>query len=179
MRGKICAAFLLSLCGCDMLYVELVWTNTREALFLIEPTYISPSLEDYLEVILDLNERHELVRVTDLANNLNVAKSSVNQAVVKLMELNLVRHEKYGPLELTLSGTEEARKIRERHQILRHFFTNVLGVEQKVAEEDACRVEHHISPATMERLLDFLIRMIDPPLSTPGQTKTTIAKRRT
>jgi DtxR family transcriptional regulator, Mn-dependent transcriptional regulator len=61
---------------------------------LTDPTIISPSLEDYLEVILDLHERKESVRVTDLAEKLNVAKSSVNQAATKLMELNLLRHEK-------------------------------------------------------------------------------------
>ena len=127
-----------------------------------DPTMISPSLEDYLEVILDLNDRNELVRVTDLAEKLSVAKSSVNQAVTKLTDLNLLRHEKYGPLELTQQGAEEAQKIRERHKILKHFFINVLGVEQRIAEEDACHIEHFISPVTMERLIVFLAKVIEP-----------------
>lgn len=137
---------------------------------------ISPSLQDYLEVILALNERNEPVRVTDLAQNLDVAKSSVNQAVTKLVELNLLRHERYGPLELTALGTEEAHKIRERHKILRHFFINVLGVERQIAEEDACRVEHHISPVTMERLIEFLGQSMGAPYSEtePSECKTTM-----
>ncbi len=61
-----------------------------------EPILMTPSLEDYLEVILDLNEQNKSIRVTDLAEKLGVAKSSVNQAVVKLVDLKLLIHERYG-----------------------------------------------------------------------------------
>ncbi len=58
-----------------------------------ESASLSPSLEDYLEVILDLQEENESIRVTDLAERLQVANSSVNQAVTKLVELQLVIHD--------------------------------------------------------------------------------------
>lgn len=124
---------------------------------------ISPSLEDYLEVILDLKEQNESIRVTDLAERMNVAKSSVNQAVTKLVELELLKHEKYGPLELTELGTEKAQKVRERHQMLTRFFVEVLKVDPETAEKDACGMEHFISPVTMERLIEFSAKIIGSP----------------
>ena len=121
---------------------------------------ISPSLEDYLEVILDLKEQNESIRVTDLAERMNVAKSSVNQAVAKLVELELLDHEKYGPLELTELGTKKAQKVRERHRMLTRFFVEVLKVDPEIAEKDACSIEHYISPVTMERLIEFSAKII-------------------
>lgn len=117
---------------------------------------ISPSLEDYLEVILRLTETNEKVRVTDLASEMKVAKSSVNQAVKKLFELQLIQHQKYGPLELTKIGKEKATRITKRHQVLTRFFSEILGVDILAAETDACLIEHHLSTETMEKLIDFL-----------------------
>ncbi|HEY8343603.1 MAG TPA: metal-dependent transcriptional regulator [Bacillota bacterium] len=125
-----------------------------------ESTIISPSLEDYLEVILDLKEQNESIRVTDLAERMNVAKSSVNQAVTKLVELELLEHEKYGPLELTELGMKKAQKVRERHQMLTRFFVEVLKIDPETAEKDACGMEHFISPVTMERLIEFSSKII-------------------
>lgn len=128
-----------------------------------ESTLISPSLEDYLEVILDLKEQNESIRVTDLAERMKVAKSSVNQAVTKLVELELLKHERYGPLDLTELGTKKAQKVRERHRMLTRFFVEALGVDPKVAEKDACGMEHFISPVTMEKLIEFSAKFIDIP----------------
>lgn len=125
-----------------------------------ENNSITPSLEDYLEVILDLNEANESIRVTDLADRLGVAKSSVNQAVTKLVELKLVLHERYGPLQLTDQGALKARKVRDRHRILKQFLTEVLGVDARTAEKDACGIEHYISPVTMEKLVDYVAGLI-------------------
>jgi DtxR family Mn-dependent transcriptional regulator len=126
-----------------------------------EPILMTPSLEDYLEVILDLNEQNKSIRVTDLAEKLGVAKSSVNQAVVKLVDLKLLIHERYGPLVLTRLGEAEAQKIRERHRILKQFLSEILGVDPSVAEKDACGIEHYISPATMEKLVAYLTGLIN------------------
>jgi DtxR family Mn-dependent transcriptional regulator len=121
---------------------------------------LTPSLEDYLEAILNLKEANCIIRVTDLAKKLQVAKSSVNQAVMKLVAKNLLRHERYGPLELTALGLESAQKIKERHQLLKCFFNEVLGVDHQTAEVDACTIEHHISAATMEKLVEFCVGLI-------------------
>lgn len=117
---------------------------------------ISPALEDYLRVILELQEADEPIRVTDLAQKLGVAKSSVNQAVARLVDMDLLVHERYGPLELTECGVAKAEEIRERHQNLRQFFSDILAVDPGIAEQDACNIEHYISPATMAKLVDYL-----------------------
>jgi DtxR family Mn-dependent transcriptional regulator len=117
---------------------------------------LSSSLEDYLEAVLNLKEANSIIRVTDLAKKLQVAKSSVNQAIMKLVGKNLLRHERYGPLELTVPGMEHAQKIQQRHQLLKCFFNEILGVDPQTAEMDACNIEHHISATTMEKLVYFL-----------------------
>jgi DtxR family Mn-dependent transcriptional regulator len=117
---------------------------------------ISPSLEDYLEAILNLKEANYIIRVTDLANKLQVAKASVNRAVKLLVDKDLLMHEHYGPIELTEHGRERALKIKARHQFLRNFFNEILGVELNTAERDACSIEHYISAATMEKLIAFV-----------------------
>jgi DtxR family Mn-dependent transcriptional regulator len=121
---------------------------------------ISPSLEDYLEEILALYGEHDKIRVTDLAAKMKVAKSSVNQAVNKLVELQMLRHETYGPLILTDLGLERAREVWERHRILQKFFAEILGIAPQIAAEDACRIEHYISQVTMERLVTYVAGLL-------------------
>jgi DtxR family Mn-dependent transcriptional regulator len=135
-----------------------------------EQMSLSPSLEDYIEVILDLKEENESIRVTDLAEKLQVAKSSVNQAVSKLVELQLVTHDRYGPLQLTELGESKAQKVRERHRILTRFISDILGVDPQTAEKDACGIEHFISPVTMEKLVSYLADLIKSgcPKNCPG-----------
>mgnify|MGYP005840373809 CR=1 FL=1 len=121
-----------------------------------ETIAISSSMQDYLEIILDLSEKEGLARVTDIADTLNIAKASVSQAVSSLRELGLVVQEKYGPVELTCIGKKLAVKVRHRHRTLRKFLVQVLGVDPKIAEKDACLMEHVVSSQTMEKLVEFL-----------------------
>jgi DtxR family Mn-dependent transcriptional regulator len=122
----------------------------------MEQTKISPSLEDYLEVIFRLQATDQLVRITDVAREMQVAKASVNRAVGKLVQKKMLIHQYYGTLELTEFGRRRASVIDERHQLLKCFFSEILGVEQQVAECDACAIEHYISTVTMEKLIKFL-----------------------
>lgn len=117
---------------------------------------LSPSLEDYLEAILELSDNEGFVRVTDLANKMGNAKASASQAIRRLAELGLLTHESYGPVKLTDLGRGQALKIFRRHKALRRFLIDILGVNPKIAEEDACRMEHAISHETMEKLVTFL-----------------------
>jgi DtxR family Mn-dependent transcriptional regulator len=123
---------------------------------LVRKAEISPSLEDYLEAIFHLKNENEQIRVTDLAQKLQVAKASVNQAVAKLTAKKLLAHERYGPLELTGAGLEKAAAIIRRHRTLQCFFQDILGVDQRAAERDACAIEHYISAETAEKLIAFL-----------------------
>jgi DtxR family Mn-dependent transcriptional regulator len=113
---------------------------------------LSSAMEDYLEVMLELAEREGIIRVTDIAAALNIAKASVTQAVTNLKDLGMVTQERYGPVQLTSTGQECAVKVRQRHRLLRKFLIEVLGVNPRIAEKDACLMEHVVSPQTMERL---------------------------
>lgn len=117
---------------------------------------LSASLQDYLESIYELRETLGVVRVTDLAQKLNLSKASVSQAVSQLSEKGLVTQELYGPIELTLDGEIEAKKVIETHQKIYLFLTEVLGVDQKTADQDACLIEHVVSETTMEKLCEFM-----------------------
>ena len=102
------------------------------------------SAENYLETILVLSKRLPVVRSVDVANQLDFKKSSVSIAMKNLRESEHIRVTKEGYIYLTDSGREIAEMIYERHQILSSWLIK-LGVDKKVAEEDACRIEHDIS----------------------------------
>lgn len=117
---------------------------------------ISNSLQDYLEEILNLTEKYGKARITDLAKSLQIAKPSVTSAVKTLVDLRLLKHEKYGPLELTQYGRRKALEIRRRHRALMEFLTDILGVDPETAEKEACLMEHAISSDTLLKLVRFL-----------------------
>ena len=105
---------------------------------------IHESAEDYLETILMLSKKLPVVRSIDIANEMGYKKSSVSIAMKNLREAEHIRVTKEGYIYLTDSGKEIAEVIYERHQILSSWLIK-LGVDKKVAEEDACRIEHDIS----------------------------------
>lgn len=123
-----------------------------------EKIILSSSMQDYLEAILELAEKESCVRVTDIANKLDIAKSSVNQTISKLKDMGLVRQEVYGPVELTDKGRQYANTILQRHMKLKQFLIKTLGVDPEIAEKDACLMEHAVSSQTMDRLTSFLCR---------------------
>ena len=105
---------------------------------------IHESAEDYLETILMISKKLPVVRSIDIANEMGYKKSSVSIAMKNLREAEHIRVTKEGYIYLTDSGKEIAEMIYERHQILSSWLIK-LGVDKKVAEEDACRIEHDIS----------------------------------
>ncbi len=116
----------------------------------------SASMEDYLEAIMMLSEGSRGVRVTEVSKSLGVKKPSVSAALKKLAQDGLVRHERYGYVELTAEGEAVAENIFHRHEALRHFLADILNVDPTTAAEDACKVEHYLSSATVERLAKFV-----------------------
>jgi len=118
-------------------------------------------MEDYLEAIRTLSDEHGAVRVTHLSEALHVSKPSVTAAVSRLLSEGLVRHERYGTVELTRRGQAVADDVWKRHEALWVFLTEVLGVDEETAETDACRLEHYLSPDASRRLtrfIDFVLR---------------------
>jgi DtxR family Mn-dependent transcriptional regulator len=114
------------------------------------------SMEDYLEAIANLGGRRKVVRVKQISDMLGVKMPSVTSALKKLSEQELVEHERYGNIKLTPEGDKVARDVICRHEALTRFFARALGIDQGTAEEDACKIEHVISPLSMERLAKFV-----------------------
>jgi DtxR family Mn-dependent transcriptional regulator len=112
----------------------------------------SQSEEDYLEALYKLNIKNKAIRVKDVAQALDVKMPSVVAAVRSLSEKGLVEQEKYSHIELTTKGEKVGKDVYDRHRLLYSFLHEVLGLNEITAEEDACRMEHHLSPQTRERL---------------------------
>ena len=109
------------------------------------------SMEDYLEAVVMLRARGGAVRVKHISQELGVKAPSVTAALRKLSEDGLVEHERYGQVKLTPAGDKAARNVLRRHEVLRRFLTDILGLAPEVARDDACRMEHSVSPVTLER----------------------------
>ncbi len=112
---------------------------------------IQESAENYLETILIINERKGSVRSIDIVNELEFSKPSVSVAMKNLREHGYINMDTDGYITLTEKGSEIAEKMYERHKFLSEGLIQ-LGVDPKVAVEDACRIEHVISAETFEAL---------------------------
>ena len=119
---------------------------------------IHKSAEDYLEMILRLNEEKGYARSVDIATGLGVSKPSVSVAMKQLREGGYIVMDKDNYISLTDTGMEIAQRIYERHKVLTRMLT-MIGVDEKTAEDDACKVEHDISVATFAAIKGALERM--------------------
>jgi DtxR family Mn-dependent transcriptional regulator len=128
----------------------------------------SANMEDYLEAIRTLEARHTPVTVTQLSDALGVSKPSVTAAINRLAGEGLVNHEKYGAVELTVRGKAVAEDVSRRHEALHTFLTESLGVSQETAQEDACKLEHHLSHDSSMRLTRFVAYVLQ---DTQGRPK--------
>ncbi len=120
---------------------------------------LSESLEDYLEAIFHIVEEKKAAKAKDIAKRLDVNSSSVTGALRALSKRGLVNYAPYDLITLTDEGEKIAEDIVQRHRYLRKFLSEVLKVEEKEAEENACRMEHVISPDVLIRihkLVDFI-----------------------
>lgn len=109
------------------------------------------SQEDYLETILILQKKLGQVRSIDIANEMNFSKPSVSVAMKNLREKAYITMSENGFITLTESGRERAENVLERHTILSDWLVSI-GVSQKTALEDACRVEHDLSEESFEAI---------------------------
>ena len=108
----------------------------------------------YLETIYVLSKKLSLVRSVDVAEHMGYSKPSVSRAVGLLKSGGFVIMDTDGALHLTDSGAEIAEKIYERHSVLTDFLTS-LGVDKATALDDACKMEHDISDASLEAIKKF------------------------
>ena len=112
---------------------------------------IQESAENYLETILIIGNRKPQVRSIDIANELEFSKPSVSVAMKNLRLNGYINMDHEGFITLPPSGKAIADKIYERHQLLSAWLVR-LGVDPKVAAEDACRMEHVISAESFEAI---------------------------
>lgn len=116
---------------------------------------INESAENYLETILMLSKTLPVVRSVDIANELGFKKSSVSIAMKNLRENNHITVSDAGFIFLTDSGREIAEMIFERHELISNWLMRI-GVSRETALEDACKMEHVISPESFEAIKKFI-----------------------
>jgi len=117
---------------------------------------LSESLEDYLEVILDLEEENKVARVKDIADKMGILRGSVTGALKNLAERGLINYEPYSFITLTPKGTTIAREVTQRHIILKDFLSRVLQMDLEQADANACRMEHAMDKSAIDRLVQFI-----------------------
>lgn len=114
---------------------------------------IQKASEDYLESMLMMKEQHGYIRSIDVADHLGVTKPSVTYATKRLRENGYIEMDRDGLITLTDRGMAIAAKMLDRHHTLTKFFI-ALGVDEKTAEEDACKIEHDISQQTYDAICE-------------------------
>lgn len=115
------------------------------------------SAENYLETILILSQKLPVVRSVDIANEMNFKKSSISVAMKNLREKGHITVSDAGFITLTESGRRIADMIYERHTFISNWLIQ-LGIDEKTAVEDACRMEHVISPESFEAIKAYVAR---------------------
>jgi DtxR family Mn-dependent transcriptional regulator len=112
-------------------------------------------MEEYIEVIFELERKNGHAHTTEIAAGLKVKPASVTEMLQKLKDDGYVDHEPYKAVVLTPKGRELARELSDKHETLAEFLM-LLGVSKEAAESDACQVEHHVTKETMDRLHKFM-----------------------
>src|SRR5659263_230000 len=131
---------------------------------------LSIAMQNYLEKIFDLSRKRtpnnqspqstlrDGVRVSDIAARLDVSKASVNNAMNVLAKLGFVSNEKYQEIYMTDLGKETAALLEGKHKIIKALFTNIIGIPENTANDDACAIEHIISHEAVQQIHEYLIR---------------------
>ena len=107
--------------------------------------------EMYLETILILGQRKNLVRAVDVAAEMQLSKPSVSRALVKLKNDACIIVDENGHIAFTEKGRAIAEKIYERHRVLTEILM-AIGVDREIAAKDACKMEHDISDETFDAM---------------------------
>jgi Mn-dependent DtxR family transcriptional regulator len=131
-------------------------------LLLQEKKNMTPSMEDYLEMIYRNCLVEGYTRVSVLAESLNVQAPSASRMIQKLSELDLLDYERYGVIRLTESGEELGEFLYNRHQIVEEFLTYLGVTESLLAETEM--IEHHLSLDTLDRIAQLNNFFQDNPL---------------
>ncbi|MCB2311242.1 metal-dependent transcriptional regulator [Clostridium tagluense] len=114
------------------------------------------TMENYLEAIYNLSTEGKGARVSDIAEILNVTKASTNSAMSTLSEKGLIINEKYKEVFLTPTGLKLAEFTSQKHEVIQRLFVEVLKIDDRIADKDACAIEHVISSDSIYAMQQFL-----------------------
>lgn len=117
---------------------------------------ISMALESYLEKIAELQAEFGVVNSSVLAERMGCKRSSVTSALRRLAEKGLINYQTYKPVTLTKEGLDTIERLDTFHNVLAQFFTEVLNIQEDFSQQEACRLEHRISKAVVERIALYL-----------------------
>jgi Mn-dependent transcriptional regulator len=120
-----------------------------------KPQRLNATEETYIETIADLLQAQRYVKVSDIAKALHVMPSSVSEMLTKLTLTGFITHNPYGPVTLTQKGSDLAEYLQQQQLFIQRFF-ELLGIDPKIAKSDACKIEHILNEATLERLAQYV-----------------------
>lgn len=115
---------------------------------------LSPSEEDYIEMIYRLQLTNDGVKVVELASSLNVSKPSVSKMVKRLQSKDLLVHEHYGDIRLNDKGEKIGQSLLDRHNTVEEFF-RIIGVTNNLHDETE-KIEHTLSIETLGCIMTFV-----------------------
>ena len=118
---------------------------------------IKESAENYLETILMIKNKKGYVRSIDIAHELSFTKPSVSVAMKSFREEGYITVDETGGITLTEKGLAIAKRVYERHQVIAEALM-LLGVDEKTAYEDSCKIEHDISNQSFEKIKEHLAK---------------------
>jgi len=124
---------------------------------------LSQSVEDYLEAIYNISLIRGYARTKDISRELNITPPSVTEMLNKLSNMKLVNYKRYDGVKLTKKGEKIAKVVKTRHETIKKLLKIIL-ISDKVAEKDACKLEHELSPETIEQLTKFVKFVENAPL---------------
>ncbi len=117
---------------------------------------LSSNMEDYLEAIYHISSEKQAARAKDIAERMQVNKSSVTGALRSLSQKGYVNYAPYDIITLTAEGQTVAKDVVRRHETLKEFFVKILLVDEKEAEDASCKIEHAISDKILDRIINFV-----------------------
>lgn len=116
---------------------------------------LTPSQEDYLEEIYNQVNKFGYAKVTEISRALEVKKSSVTGALNALLKKELITYTPYSSITLTAKGEELAKAVLNRHEVMTHFFSEILKLSPEEAIKNACKIEHVMSEELFSRMTKF------------------------
>lgn len=122
---------------------------------------LTDKLDDYLEAIFVLSKsKNQPVRIKEIASWLKLNKTTVVATMKKLKERNMIKQEHYGAIFLTEEGKKRAETLYSKHLVIKNFLVQVLGIEEWIADKEACGIEHLLSDHTIQKMEELRIRSL-------------------